>query len=211
MNIVFDLGGVVFCWKPRQVFAKLFPGDDKIQELYHENLMGHPDWHLFDQGTIDTDYAVKRAASRIGTTDDDVRSVLTHLYSSLEPIPETISLIKRVEKHDHRLFCLSNMPAPTIEYLEDRYDFLELFDHSVISSRVKMAKPDEEIFRHLLDHYDLTPEETVFIDDSEKNIAAAKAFGINTIHFSDASDCEEKLAAVGVRIKTKSGERGLYT
>ena len=36
----------------------------------------------------------------------------------------------------------------------------------------------------ILDHEGLLPEETLFIDDTEKNINIAKSLGINTYHIS---------------------------
>ncbi len=198
MTIVFDLGGVVFSWRPRTVFEELFPGETEKQKEYHENLIGHPDWHLFDQGRIDGEEIVARTSTRLATTKKDVHFVLERLTKSLLPIEETTMLIKRIKKTEHRLLCLSNMPTPAIEFLEATYDLLHLFDACVISSRVKMAKPDREIFEHLLNKYALTPSETVFIDDSDKNIEAAQRFGIKTIQFADPKQCERELFSRGI-------------
>lgn len=198
MTIVFDLGGVVFYWRPNTVFRDLFPGDIEKQKKYHQNLIGHPDWHLFDQGRVNMEETAERAAARLATTKEEVQLVLERLTKSLLPIEETVMLLKRIKKTEHRLLCLSNMPTPAIEFLEATYDLFHLFDACVISSRVNMAKPDREIFEHLLNKYALTPDETVFIDDSEKNIEAAQQFGIGTLQFADPKQCERELIAQGI-------------
>ena len=54
-------------------------------------------------------------------------------------------------------------------------------------------KPDEKIYRLLLDKYDLKPEETLFIDDIAENIEAAGKIGIDTIHLTDYNALSDRL------------------
>ena len=56
----------------------------------------------------------------------------------------------------------------------------------VISGREKCIKPDDKIYRILLERYNLKPEESVFIDDSIPNLKGAERQGIHTYHFTDA-------------------------
>lgn len=56
----------------------------------------------------------------------------------------------------------------------------DYFEHIFLSYEMKMAKPDEEIFRKVLDEAGLDPKETFFIDDSEANCITARSLGIST-------------------------------
>ena len=56
----------------------------------------------------------------------------------------------------------------------------------VVSGHEFCIKPDEKIYRLLLDRYDLKPEESVFVDDSIPNLEGAGRVGIHTYHFTDA-------------------------
>ena len=56
----------------------------------------------------------------------------------------------------------------------------DYFEHIFLSYEMKMAKPDEEIFRKVLDDAGLDPKETFFIDDSETNCLTARSLGIST-------------------------------
>ena len=56
----------------------------------------------------------------------------------------------------------------------------DYFEHIFLSYEMKMAKPDEEIFRKVLDDAGLDPKETFFIDDSEANCMTARSLGIST-------------------------------
>jgi putative hydrolase of the HAD superfamily len=82
-------------------------------------------------------------------------------------------------------------------YLERRYDFWDLFDGAVISSRVHYCKPEREIYEHLLKTYDLAAAETVFIDDVEANVRGARAVGMQAIQFVSTEQTERALREMG--------------
>ena len=56
-----------------------------------------------------------------------------------------------------------------------------------------MIKPDPNIYKLLIKTYELTPQNTVFIDDKRVNVEAAKELGIQGIHFKNASKLREDL------------------
>src|SRR6478609_1852330 len=109
----------------------------------------------------------------------------------------SVSLMRRVKEAGNSLYCLSNMPTGSIEYLERRYDFWDLFDGAVISSRVHHCKPEPAIYQYLLETYSLEPRETVFVDDIEANLIAAAKFGMATIQFVDVHQTELTLVRMG--------------
>ena len=56
----------------------------------------------------------------------------------------------------------------------------DYFEKTYLSFEMKMAKPEPEIFKAILDDAGIEPEETLFIDDSEINCKAAQNLGIST-------------------------------
>jgi 2-haloacid dehalogenase len=72
------------------------------------------------------------------------------------------------------------------------------FDGHVISGLEGVAKPDPRIFQVLLDRYCLAPEETAFTDDSPGNVEAARALGINAVHYTGARQFRHELRALGI-------------
>jgi putative hydrolase of the HAD superfamily len=75
-----------------------------------------------------------------------------------------------------------------------RHLFPELFDVVVISAEVGMRKPEEQIFRHTAALLGLEPQECVFIDDLEANVAAAEAIGLIGLHHREPGPTTERLA-----------------
>jgi putative hydrolase of the HAD superfamily len=116
---------------------------------------------------------------------------------SLIPKTETIELMYLLKSKGHSLFCLSNMHAASITYLEKNYSFLNIFEGVVISCKINMVKPDPEIFKYILSIYHLEPAQTVFIDDSPANIEAAENISIKTILFENAAQCLKALESIG--------------
>lgn len=192
MNIVFDLGGVVFNWQPDDIVRRVF-SDPEIQQLVRAQVFGHPDWVEFDRGTISLHEAIAQAVSRTGMPRSEIERLLNEVPPSMTVKEETVELIRAIHGSDNRLFVLSNMPLELIAYFEEEHDFWDMFEGVVVSSRIKMVKPEAEIFEHLLTAHQLAAPETIFIDDMSENVAAASAMGIQTIRFDNATQCKQEL------------------
>jgi 2-haloacid dehalogenase len=61
-----------------------------------------------------------------------------------------------------------------------------------------VAKPDAAIFALLCERAGVAPDACVFIDDSEKNVAGARAFGMDAIHFTTPEALEAALIERGL-------------
>jgi putative hydrolase of the HAD superfamily len=196
MNVVFDLGGVVVRWQPDTLIAGSFD-DPVIRKLVRREIIDHADWLALDRGVLPFDDAVARAAVRTGLPVAMVAAFLDRVPPSLTVMPETVALMRRVRASGRRLYCLSNMQLASIAWLEREHDYWDVFHGCVISSRIKLIKPEPAIYAHLLKTFGLRGEETVFIDDTAVNLPPAQAFGIRTIRFENAVQCEQELAALG--------------
>ena len=189
---MFDLGGVVFNWQPDAIIRSIFKDTD-TQNLVRKGVFEHSDWIELDRGSITPAQAIVRGAARTGLRNEDVERLLEAVPPFLTPIEATIELIHELSGTSNRLFVLSNMHLASITYLEQRHTFWDVFDGIVISSRIKMVKPEIQIYEHLLNRYQLQPVDTVFIDDLQENLAAASSIGIQTIKFVNPDQCRHAL------------------
>ena len=192
MNIVFDLGGVVFAWQPESIIRSVFD-EARIQDLVRTEIFEHADWVSLDRGTLTFDAAVVRGVSRTGLPRQDIETLLNAVPPSLLPMHETMNLIRELENAKNKLYVLSNMHAASIAYLEDKHDIWSSFDGVVISCRINLVKPEVAIYRHLLKEHGLDPVDTIFIDDMPENLEAASSTGIRTIRFVNADQCRQDL------------------
>jgi epoxide hydrolase-like predicted phosphatase len=72
--------------------------------------------------------------------------------------------------------------------------FPEMFDAVVISAEVGMRKPERRIFLHAAELLGLAPQECVFIDDIEANIAAAEELGFAGVLHTDTESTAQRLS-----------------
>jgi len=196
LNIVFDLGGVVFDWNPDKILSAVFDNPATRHRVETE-IFKHADWVALDRGTLEFGDAVNRGAERTGLPQLEIERLLNAVPASLTPFQDTIELIRSIKDTDHRLFVLSNMQFASIAYLEATHDIWDLFDGIVISCRIQKVKPEPAIYEHLLSEHRLVANETVFIDDMNENVQAASRLGIGTILFRNATQCRQDLASLG--------------
>jgi len=193
MNIVFDFGAVLFDWRPAErVRQRLQPwaATTEQADALAKAIFAHDDWQAFDRGLLSLDQVVERTAGRLGLPHERVHGLMAPIGEELQPIAPNVALLhglaqRRAGQADLRLFFLSNMPAPFARTLEQRHDFLKVFDGGLFSADVRMGKPDPAIFQHLASQYALLPHRTWFIDDHRANVDAALALGWQGLHLSE--------------------------
>ena len=192
MDIVFDIGNVIFEWNPQKLVGSIFSCKTESKEAI-ENIIDHEDWQMLDKGTLSLEKAISRANNRCNIGVDKIRKLFEETPKSLIPIQETINVIMELAEKGFSLYVLSNMHEHSFEYLSAAHDIWRKFAGIVISSHIQSIKPEPAIFEHLIDTYNLIPRNTVFLDDLKNNIEAAKKYGLNTIHVKNAFQSKEEL------------------
>ncbi|MDP9088391.1 MAG: HAD family phosphatase [Pseudomonadota bacterium] len=191
-NVIFDLGGVVLDWNPDRIIARFQPRPE-LQGPFKASWFGHSDWHLFDRGSLSELELIDRIRLRTGQSSGEIQRILEAIRDSLVEKLETVKLLRTLSTRGVRLFCLSNMPASIYAHLRERHSFWDLFSGIVISGQIKMMKPEAEVFRHVLEKFDLKTAETAFVDDLVVNIEGAERVGLRGVLFRDAAQCEREL------------------
>ena len=97
-----------------------------------------------------------------------------------------------------RTAILSNMPVTLRAYLDAHALWMPAFDHRTFSCDVRLAKPGPEIFLSCLEGLGATLGDTLFLDDREENIAAARVFGFPADLFRNVQQLRAELDSMGV-------------
>jgi putative hydrolase of the HAD superfamily len=92
---------------------------------------------------------------------------------------------------------LSNMGDAMEAGIVARFPWMAEFDHKTFSHRLGIAKPDAAIYRHAAEGLGVAPEEILFIDDREENIAAARTAGMKAVQYSTQAAFEGAMHAAG--------------
>lgn len=198
VHFVFDFGGVLFRWQPLQLLRRELPhraSDEVAAKHWVEQIFQSygGDWADFDRGTVTVPDLVRRIAARTGLDEIEVRSVVDAVPAELQPIPESVALLRRLHVAGRRLYYLSNMPEPYAGHLEREHDFVACFESGLFSARVGLIKPEPQIFALAAARFAEAPAQLVFLDDVLGNVEAARRAGWQALHFADAASCERQL------------------
>ena len=104
-----------------------------------------------------------------------------------------VSDVARKYRERYHTALLTNASSMMVRGIIDSNNLSDCFDKVIVSSEVKMVKPDVEIFEYVLQAFGISADRAIMIDDNIKNIGAAKSLGFSTIHFSPEIDLEREL------------------
>jgi putative hydrolase of the HAD superfamily len=185
-NIIFDLGGVLVGLDDQRCIDAFkaigapqiaqYIEDHRTEDLFYDTEVGNISQHEFCN-------EVRRIAS-CNVRDEDIVWAWNRL---LTVIPNE-KKVRLLELHDKgfRLFLLSNTNEMHWNYCAEelfpykRWIAQDFFDEIYLSYELHKIKPQEDIFATVLADAGIKAEETLFIDDNEANIAAARELGIHT-------------------------------
>lgn len=199
-NIVFDLGGVVVDYNPKDYLADRF-FNERIEKKLYDAVFGSEEWQLLDQGKITWADAFQIFMQRGQDRDMafEMQALLEDWTEMLATRKPTIILLKMLKKKGFNLYYLSNISKDALNFLARR-SFFKLFSGGVASYEVGVNKPDPLIYDALLDKYSLIPEETIFTDDRKPNAAAAFECGMTGIQFKTVKGFCKMLVTYGIDV-----------
>jgi putative hydrolase of the HAD superfamily len=187
-NIIFDLGGVLLNIDFKQTelaFAKLGVGN--FNQYYTLQSLS-PLFEKLELGLITPEvfYNEFRTVAKVSLMNEEIRDAWNALL-----INYPLEWIKRLEeiRKNYKIYLLSNTNKihydAFIKMFNEQIgtgDFNKYFIKPYYSHEINLRKPEKECFEFVLKSENLNPKETLFIDDSETNVEAAKTVGLNTIH-----------------------------
>lgn len=112
-----------------------------------------------------------------------------------KPIPGTMEIIKELKEGKYQLILLSDHAREWMKYIEENNKDLEIFDKKIFSYDIGTVKSDEQTFKIVLEQAGIVADETLFIDDYEKNVKNAEAVGIHGIVFKNAEQLRKILSS----------------
>ncbi len=195
-NIVFDLGGVLIDWDPRHLYRKLLPDEEAVEEFLAR--VCTMDWNERQDAGRPFAEGVGELVARFPAEEALIRAYWDRWPEMVDGIFDDAVALFGELRAVYPTYALSNWSAETWVFTEPQFEFLGWFQGIVLSGREGVAKPDERIYRILLDRYSLDPAETIFIDDSARNVAVARRLGIDGIVHAGAPELRRELAVRGV-------------
>ncbi|MFL6105197.1 MAG: HAD family hydrolase [Actinomycetes bacterium] len=192
--VVFDLGGVLIDWDPRHLYRRLLADEAAVEEFLAT--VCTPEWNAeldrgrpFAEGVAELVERHPEHAAAIAAYPERWPEMVAG------DIPGTVEVLAELRAAGVPLYALTNWSAETFAITRGRFEFLEWFDGLLVSGEERVTKPDPAIFQLLLDRFGLDPTATVFVDDSEANVAAARRLGFDAIGFTGHEELRRELVA----------------
>lgn len=179
-NVIFDIGNVILNFNVEEVLKK-FTDSQEEQKFIMENIIKSPEWleyALIDTGYISREEAIDIVSDRTNHTNDELIKNFWYNYNNYAFVNmEILDLIKELKSKGYNVYLLSNINSYTTENVA-RSGLFELVDGYILSYKVHQVKPYEGIYKTLLEKYNLTANECLFIDDNPNNIVTGNKLGI---------------------------------
>ena len=200
-NYIFDLAGVIINLDlERDTKALNYIGLPDFEGCIQQPGIAVPTLSYLNGLMSEQDYCdTIRPLCREGISDEDI---LWAMDDVLDIIPESrIQMLLELRKR-HKVYLLSNIydrgwQIASNAFRKHGVEPEDCFDQLFLSHEMQLAKPDPRIFQAVIDATGISPEETIFFDDSRSNIATAKSMGFQA-HLAPMNKLEDVFATENI-------------
>ncbi len=201
-TIIFDLGNVLIDWNPHHVFNDNYFDTLEKKDYFFSHICTM-DWNEEQDAGRSIVEATQELIEKFPDWESAIRDYYGRWTEMLGgPIHESVEIFRQLkESGKYKTYALTNWQAGLFDIALVRYNFLHWFDGRVVSGEEKIRKPSVEFYQRLLDRYSVNPSEAIFIDDNLRNIKAAEAMGIRSIHFQSPQQLQNALTHYGIVVK----------
>ena len=172
--IIFDFFGVIST-EVYPVWAKRYFSEDEKLAVRNEII------NKGDKGELSEKEVFFRLSKIV---NEESNKILNDWLEIAVINQELVDFIIELKKK-YKVILLSNATGEFLHRILERIDVKAMFDMMIISSEVKMVKPDKEIFEYALRQMNIDAEKAIFIDDNIKNIKGAALAGIDGFVYKD--------------------------
>jgi putative hydrolase of the HAD superfamily len=182
--VVFDIGGVLERTPPTghterwEATLGLAPGelDRTMSDVWRNGRLG----------TISEAQVHASLAERLHLSPEQVDDFMAGFWEEyVGSLNTELAEYFAALRPEYRTGMLSNSFVGAREREQRRYGFESLTDVIVYSHEIGVAKPDPAAYLLTCERLEVTPAETVFLDDRESRVDGARAVGMAALLFRD--------------------------
>lgn len=196
--VVFDLGKVIFDFDINKLSTQFHLSSQKSKKDIVDLISGHKDLFVnYEKGLI-TSQEFYNQMTALLDLKIEYKSFCDIWNDIFTPFYDMLDFINMLSKK-YNLAILSNTNDLHFAYLQNKYpETFACFKHLHLSYKMNARKPDAEIYRKVIDFYNIDPAGIFFTDDLEQNINSAKELNISAFKFNGLKKLKEDLNYMGV-------------
>lgn len=197
-TVVFDVGNVLIRWDPERLYREMIPDDEK-RAWFMRNVCTAA-WNLEQDRGRSWEEAVAVLVASHPEWESQIRAYDERWHEAVPGVIEdSVAVLAELRERGEKVYAITNFSREKWAECLIRFPFLQSFDGVVVSAHERVIKPDPAIYEILFDRYGLSAPDCIFIDDSARNIEAARGVGMKAVHFVEPIDLRGELAGHGVR------------
>lgn len=186
-NIIFDLGGVLLEFNPQKIVSHYLTNDEDINAVV-QCVFQSDIWAELDRGVVREEdvilYAKQHLPERLHA---GIENLFHHWYTHFTEIEGADIFVRNLISRGYHVYLLSNI-NDKFYIIKEQLKVLKHFPDFVISSDIHINKPAPGIYTHLLEKFNLSADECLFLDDREVNVIGARAVGMHSEIFTSYND-----------------------
>ncbi|OGM04354.1 hypothetical protein A2715_03280 [Candidatus Woesebacteria bacterium RIFCSPHIGHO2_01_FULL_39_32] len=198
-NIVSDLGGVLLTDDDTGLVSKSTLTRKLLGVNQHDLESGwEKAWPDLKIGKISEEEFMRLFIGGVGKepTEKLIKNLKEIWRKNVTDLP-FLNQIKKL-KGKYNLYLLTNIGNEWLAFKRTKFKLDDYFAGIVSSAQEGIAKPDPKIYSILINRFNINPGESLYVDDLERNIVAAEAFGFRTILFESLKDATTRLHVLNV-------------
>lgn len=181
-NLIFDVGGVLFDYRWKEMFMDYGLDEDNAIRVGTQ-MFNDPDrtWDIFDLGIKSDEEIADIFCKKYPGDEDVIRWFIRHGEYMQVPRPKVWKKVHELKQKGYKIYILSNYPESLFKKHTEYADFMDDIDGLMVSYMIHKAKPAEDIYKALCDKYGIDRSESIFFDDRAENVEGAVKFGMKSV------------------------------
>lgn len=198
-HIVFDIGKVLIHYDPQLAYVDLIPDADE-RTWFLANICTS-DWNIEQDRGRTWEEAEALLIAEHPDRADQIRAFRQNWHRMVpHAYDDSVAIMEKFIADGWDVTMLTNFADDTLNEAKIRYPFLAKPRGVTVSAQVGLLKPDPQIYDLHTKTFDLDPKASIFFDDTLPNVLAARDYGWNAIHFTNADALRRDLKDYGIEV-----------
>ena len=196
---IFDLGNVLVFFSHEKMVQNIAEVSGATEDAVRAFLFESQFQAALETGKVTEKEFHAEFESRTGSavSIDALRLAVGDIFELNAPM---VPLLRELRAAGIRLVLLSNTCVTHVDFVRDRWSFLDLFDEITTSWEVGALKPDPRIYESALAHANCEAADCFFTDDIEDYVTQAISMGIQAHVYQNALTTRTTLRSLGIEI-----------
>lgn len=193
--IIFDFGGVLMRTEDKEPRMRLARSLGRSYAQLEEIVFNGPTGLPAALGELSAEQHWSSVAKTLEITETQIPSFQEAFWGGDRLDTQLVGRIRQLKRHYHTAL-LSNAWSDLRDYLVNQLKIADAFDQMIISSEVGLVKPDQHIYRLVLERLQVPAQAAIFLDDVMENVEAARSVGLTGIHFRSVGQALTELGQI---------------